>query len=103
MPDLFRVPDRGRGRTVPCPSMGAAFPRNLRGTAGLTRRELGKKLGKPRSWIYNCETGNRRVDMTGFTAWASAWGKGPKVAFGAFRDAAGAAQTVKRTGTKTRS
>jgi hypothetical protein len=44
----------------------------LREEARLTQRDLGKRLGKPQSWIYNCETGNRRVDVTEFVAWATA-------------------------------
>lgn len=74
-----------------------AFLRNLRETAGLTQRELGEKLGKPQSWIYNCETGNRRVDLTEFAAWATACGKDPTVAFSEFHDAA---PKAKRVGTK---
>ena len=35
----------------------------------LTQRGLGKKLRKPQSWVYNCETGNRRVDVTEFIDW----------------------------------
>jgi len=34
------------------------FLRSLRDEAGLTQRELGKKLRKPQSWVYNCETAN---------------------------------------------
>jgi hypothetical protein len=37
--------------------------------AWLTQRELGDRLGKPQSWVYNCETANRRVDVTEFIAW----------------------------------
>ncbi len=46
-----------------------AFLRTLREQTGLTQRELGKRLKKPQSWIYNCESGNRRVDVTEFIAW----------------------------------
>jgi transcriptional regulator with XRE-family HTH domain len=47
-----------------------AFLRNLREGAGLTQRDLGKRMKRPQSWIYNCETANRRVDVTEFIAWA---------------------------------
>jgi transcriptional regulator with XRE-family HTH domain len=47
-----------------------AFLRALREEAGLTQRELGRRMKKPQSWIYNCETANRRVDVTEFIAWA---------------------------------
>lgn len=48
------------------------FLRALREKAGLTQRDLGRRLRKPQSWIYNCETGNRGVDVTEFIAWARA-------------------------------
>jgi hypothetical protein len=38
-------------------------------------------LKKPQSWVYHCETGNRRVDVTEFVAWARACGADPEVAF----------------------
>ena len=62
--------------------------RSLREEAGLTQRELGKRLGKPQSWIYNCETGNRRVDLAEFVAWATACNVNPRVAFARFLAAA---------------
>jgi len=46
--------------------------RELREQAGLTQRVLGKRLGKPQSWVYNCETANRRVDVTEFLLWCRA-------------------------------
>jgi transcriptional regulator with XRE-family HTH domain len=55
--------------------------RVLREEAELTQRELGKRLKKPQSWIYNSETSNRRVDMTEFIAWARACGVAPEDAF----------------------
>jgi len=58
------------------------FLRELREGAGLTQRELGKRLKKPQSWIFNCETGNRRVDVTEFISWAEACGEEPTRAFG---------------------
>lgn len=57
------------------------FLREMREKAGLTQREIGKKLKKPQSWVYNCETANRRVDITEFIAWARACGLDPKKAF----------------------
>lgn len=55
--------------------------RNMRDEAELTQRELGKRLRKPQSWIYNCETGNRRVDVSEFIAWVRACGQDPKLRF----------------------
>jgi len=46
--------------------------RTLRDEAGLTQRDLGKLLKRPQSWVYNCETANRRVDLAEFVAWARA-------------------------------
>ena len=60
------------------------FLRTLRDEAGLTQRELGKRLKKPQSWVYNCESANRRVDVAEFIAWAKACGAEPAVAFGRF-------------------
>ena len=60
------------------------FLRTLREAAGLTQRDLGEKLGKPQSWVYNCETGNRRVDVTEFTAWARGCSVDPGAAFTQF-------------------
>jgi len=58
-----------------------SFLRQMRENKGLTQRELGKIINKPQSYIYNCETGNRRVDITEFVLWAKACGVEPKTAF----------------------
>jgi transcriptional regulator with XRE-family HTH domain len=60
------------------------FLRALREEADLTQRELGDRLKKPQSWVYNCESGNRRVDVTEFIAWAKSCGVDPAAAFGRF-------------------
>ena len=57
------------------------FLRQMREEAGLTQRQIGKKLKKPQSYVYNCETANRRVDITEFIAWSKACGVNPKTAF----------------------
>ena len=57
------------------------FLRKLREDAGMTQRDIGARLGKPQSWVYNCETANRRVDVTEFIAWCDACGVTPKDAF----------------------
>jgi hypothetical protein len=61
-----------------------ALLRALREEAELTQRDLGELLGKPQSWIHNCEVGNRRVDVAEFTAWAAACGVEPPIAFARF-------------------
>ena len=53
------------------------FLRSMREQAGLTQRALGAKIGKPQSWIHNCEVSNRRVDMMEFAAWAKSCGVDP--------------------------
>ncbi|MBI9016283.1 MAG: helix-turn-helix domain-containing protein [Phycisphaerae bacterium] len=57
------------------------FLRQIRENADLTQRELGKRLEKPQSWVYNCETANRRVDITEFISWANACDLDPKKVF----------------------
>ena len=42
------------------------FLRKMRENAGLTQRQIGAKLGKPQSWVFNCEVANRRVDLSEF-------------------------------------
>jgi transcriptional regulator with XRE-family HTH domain len=46
--------------------------RKMREEAGLTQRDLGTRVGKPQSWVYNCETANRRVDLAEFVEWCLA-------------------------------
>ena len=60
------------------------FLRTLREEAGLTQRDLGQSLRKPQSWIYNCETANRRVDVTEFIEWVEACGVDAGRAFDRF-------------------
>jgi transcriptional regulator with XRE-family HTH domain len=57
------------------------YLRQLRTKAGLTQRQIGKLLGKPQSYVYNCETANRRVDIVEFIEWAKACRIDPKTAF----------------------
>ena len=55
--------------------------RKMREAAGMTQRDLGRKLKKPQSWVYNCESANRRVDVTEFAYWCRACGVDPTDAF----------------------
>ena len=57
-----------------------ALLRQLREDAKLSQRGLGERLRRPQSWIYNCETGNRRVDIAEFVAWCRACGTDPHAA-----------------------
>jgi len=60
--------------------------KSLRENAGLTQRELGKRLRKPQSWIYNCETANRRVDVTELILWCRACDADPMEVFALISD-----------------
>lgn len=51
--------------------------RRMREDAGLTQRAIGERLSKPQSWVYNSETGNRRVDLAEFCDWCKACGVSP--------------------------
>ena len=51
--------------------------RALREEAGLTQRQIGQKLAQPQSWVHNCETGSRRVDVAEFCDWCRACGIPP--------------------------
>jgi transcriptional regulator with XRE-family HTH domain len=53
------------------------FMRRLRENAGLTQRAIGALLQRPQSWVYDCESGNRRVDVAEFCAWCRATGTDP--------------------------
>jgi hypothetical protein len=55
--------------------------KDMREKAGLTQRAIGKRLRKPQSYVYNCETANRRVDITEFISWSKACEVSPKTAF----------------------
>jgi hypothetical protein len=72
------------------------FLRRLREEAGLTQRALGAVLGRPQSWVFNCETGNRRVDVTEFAAWARGCGADPVAAFTRFLATPAAPPTPRR-------
>ena len=63
--------------------------RSLREEAGLTQRALGEALEKPQSWIYNCETANRRVDVSEFCDWCTACKVDPVAALRRFHKSAG--------------
>lgn len=65
----------GRYRMIPI------LLKKLREDANLTQRQLGANLGCPQSWVYNCETANRRVDIGEFIDWALACGVDPLDSF----------------------
>lgn len=57
-----------------------ALLRQIREEAGFTQRALGDRLGRPQSWIHNCEVVNRRVDVSEFCEWCTACGIDPSAA-----------------------
>ena len=60
------------------------FLRQLREEANLTQRAIGGILKRPQSWVYDCETGNRRVDVAEFCEWCRACGSEPASAIRRF-------------------
>ncbi len=54
-----------------------ALLRTIREEANLSQRALGERLDKPQSWIYCCEAGIRRVDLSEFCDWCRACGLEP--------------------------
>jgi transcriptional regulator with XRE-family HTH domain len=63
--------------------------RQMREAAGLTQREVGRRMRKPQSWVYNCESANRRVDVTELIGWCRACDVEPSKAFRRIVDALG--------------
>ena len=61
-----------------------AMLREMRESAGLTQRELAKKLGINHTMVHNSETAEHRVDVAEFIDWAIACGRDPMEAFGEF-------------------
>ena len=72
---------RRRASTKAQAAAVAAYLRTVRIEAGLTQRELGKKLKRPQSWVWNCETGHRRVNIVEFVEWCRACGVDPQEGF----------------------
>ena len=50
----------------------------IRNNAGLTQRDLAKKLGRERSFVAHCELGERRVDLAEFYWICDACGASPQ-------------------------
>ena len=56
------------------------FLRQLREAAGLTQRQLAKKLGESQWWVHRSEIGSRRVDVVEFARWSTGCGTDPDTA-----------------------
>lgn len=63
--------------------------RQMREEANLTQRDIADALKKPQSWVHNCETMSRRVDVAEFAAWCRACGVEPLRAFKSYLAASG--------------
>ncbi len=61
------------------------FLKSVREEAGFTQRDLGERLDRPQSWVHNCETGNRRVDVAEFVLWCRACSANPSDAIAKLR------------------
>lgn len=51
--------------------------RETRENAGLTQRELAKKIGKSQSWVFKSEAASRRIDIAEFLEWCLGCGVDP--------------------------
>ena len=58
-----------------------AMLREMREHAGLTQRELARRLGVGHLIVHNSETAERRVDVTEFADWCAACDIDPIEAF----------------------
>jgi transcriptional regulator with XRE-family HTH domain len=54
-----------------------ALLRRMREDAGLTQRELAKKIGKSQPWVFKSEAASRRVDIAEFLEWSIGCGVDP--------------------------
>lgn len=55
--------------------------RSLRESAGLTQRDLGKRLRLHHTIVHRSETGDRRIDPVEFVLWCRACGADPADVF----------------------
>jgi transcriptional regulator with XRE-family HTH domain len=52
-----------------------AFLIEIRRKAGLTQRELAKRIDRTQWWVARTETGSRRIDIAEFIEWCKGCGK----------------------------
>jgi len=56
----------------------------LRQKIGLTQRELGAKLDRHPKFVYDCEAGERRIEVGEFIEWSLACGENPLLALATY-------------------
>ena len=55
--------------------------RKMREGAGLTQRDLAKKINKSQSWVFKSEAASRRIDISEFLEWSVGCDVNPVEAF----------------------
>ena len=55
--------------------------RQLRESAGLTQRELARKINKSQPWVFKSESAARRIDISEFLEWCLGCEVDPQEAF----------------------
>lgn len=58
-----------------------AMLRAMRQEAGLTQRDLAKRIRRTQPWVHKTEVGERRADITEFLEWCLGCGVDAEVAF----------------------
>ena len=61
----------------------------MREVAGMTQRDLARKLKMPQPWVHKSETGERRVDVSEFMDWCLACNVEPEQALRQLREQRG--------------
>jgi transcriptional regulator with XRE-family HTH domain len=55
--------------------------REMRQAAGMTQRQLAKRVGKTQAWVFKSESADRRIDIAEFLEWCVGCGVDPVDAF----------------------
>ena len=55
--------------------------RQMREQAGLTQRDLAKRVGRTQSWVFKSESSIRRIDIAEFLEWCVGCDNDPLEAF----------------------
>lgn len=55
--------------------------RQMRENAGMTQRDLAKKVRKSQRWVFKSEAASRRIDIAEFLEWTVGCGVDPFDAF----------------------